>query len=448
LARDLRSYLEQLDSHGLLLHVDREVDPKFELSAVVRAAEKDNKAIQFHKVRGSVFPVVANLTVSRKMLALALDTSERQTVEEYVVRAEHPIKPKFVSSGPCKENILLGEKARSEILPIVTHAEGDVAPFITAGMVTARDPETKYNNVSFNRMQLKGSQKFGVRMMAPQHLGVIHGKAEKAGKNLEIAVLIGAHPLEMIAASTTLPYGVDHYELAGALAGEPVELVKCETVDVFVPANAEIVLEGEVLANVREEEGPYGDVFQFYIPEMKNHVFHLKAITHRKNAIYHTIQAGTKEDIHLLALSREAKLYRALTSSGYIVTEVSITPSLLSGVIALRKRSEGEAKNAAMCAFGAYSWLKYCIVVDDDVNVYDLDDVWWAMVTRSRPDKGIFIVPEAQGFPRDLHHLHQSKIGIDATAPLDAKEEKIRKHIPGQENVRLDEYVHKSQTPI
>ena len=184
----------------------------------------------------------------------------------------------------------------------------------------------------------------------------------------------------------------------------------------------------------------YGDVFQFYIPEMKNHVFHLKAITHRNNAIYHTIQAGTKEDIHLLALSREAKLYRALTSAGYVVTGISITPSLLSGVIAIRKRFEGEAKNAAMCAFGAYSWLKSCIVVDEDVDVYDLDDVWWAMVTRSRPDKGIFIVPESQGFPRDLHHLHQSKIGIDATAPLDAKEEKIRKHIPGQENIRLDEY--------
>jgi 2,5-furandicarboxylate decarboxylase 1 len=265
--RDLRSYLDLLDSQGLLLHVDREVDPRFELSAVVRSAEKENKAIVFHKVRGSDFGVVANLTISRKMLALALDAPENKTVEEYVARAEHPMKPWVVKFAPCKENILVGNNATSEILPIVTHAEGDVAPFITAGMVTARDPETGYTNVSFNRMQLKGEQKFGVRMMAPQHLGVIQGKAEKMGKNLEVAVVIGAHPLEMIAASTTLPFGVDHYELAGALAREPVELVRCETVNVLVPASAEIVLEGEVLANVREEEGPYGDVFQFYIPE-------------------------------------------------------------------------------------------------------------------------------------------------------------------------------------
>jgi len=441
---DLRSYLQKMDSNGILLHVDQEVNPKFELSAVVRSAEKENKAIMFHKVHGSSFSVVSNLTISRKMLALALDSPEDKTVEEYVSRADHPIKSKLVSSGPCKENILLGEKASSEILPIATHAEGDVAPFITAGMVTAKDPETGFTNVSFNRMQLKGAQKFGVRMMAPQHLGIIHGKAEKAGKNLEVAVVIGAHPLEMIAASTTLPFGVDHYELAGALAREPVELVKCETVDVSVPSSAEIVLEGEVLANVREEEGPYGDVFQFYIPETKNHVFRLKAITHRNKAIYHTIQAGTKEDIHLLALSREAKLYRALTSAGYLVTGVSVTPSLLSSAIALRKRIEGEPKNAAMCAFGVYSWLKYCVVVDEDVDVYDLNEVWWAMVTRNRPDRGVFIVPEAQGFPRDLHHLHQSKIGIDATAPLDAKEEKLRKHIPGQEEIKLEDYVRKT----
>jgi 2,5-furandicarboxylate decarboxylase 1 len=443
--RDLRAYLELLDSHGLLLHVDREVDPKFELSSVVKAAEKENKAVKFHHVRGSAFGVIANLTITRKMLALALDAPEDRTVQEYVSRTDHPVPPKIVKSGPCKENILLGDMASSSILPIVTHAEGDVAPFITAGMVTAKDPETGYTNVSFNRMQLKGPQKFGVRMMAPQHLGIIHGKAENAGNNLEVAVVIGAHPLEMIAASTTLPFGVDHYELAGALARAPVELVKCETVDVLVPANAEIVLEGEVLANVREEEGPYGDVFQFYIPETKNHVFRLKAITHRNDALYHTIQAGTKEDIHLLALSREAKLYRALTAAGYVVTGVSVTPSLLSTAIAIKKRAEGEAKNAAMCAFGVYSWLKYCVVVDDDVNAYDVNEVWWAMVTRNRPDKGIFIVPEAQGFPRDMHHLHQSKIGIDATAPLDAKEEKLRKYIPGQESVKLEDYVRKTK---
>ena len=440
--KDLRSHLSELDSAGLLLRVEREVDPKFELSSVVKAAEKVDKAILFENVKGSSFRVVANLVVSRKMLSLLLNTkTEADTVPEYVRRSENPIKPQIVSKGPVKEIVEIGADADATKLPIATHAVGDIAPFITAGMAIARDPETGYTNMSFNRMQFKGAQKFGIRMMAPQHLGVIHDKAEKMGKNLEVAVVIGAHPFDMIAASTTLPFGADHFELAGALAGKQVELVRCETIDVNVPANAEFVLEGEVLANVREEEGPYGDVFQFYIPQTKNHVFRLKAITHRRDAIYHTIQAGSKEDIHLLALSREAHLYRALKYAGYQVKTVSNTPSLLGCVVSIKKRFEGEPKNAVMCCFGAHSWLKYCVVVDEDVNAFDMNDTWWAMVSRGRPDKGVFIVSEARGFPRDLHHLHQSKIGIDATAPMDAEEEKVRKYVPGEENVRLEDYV-------
>ncbi|HKW04676.1 MAG TPA: UbiD family decarboxylase [Nitrososphaerales archaeon] len=440
MSRDLRTYLEQLEESGLLLNVEDRVDPKYELSAIVKSAEKAGKAILFHRVGESEFRVVANLVISRKMLALALGTSEEATVPEYIKRTENMIKPRIVEMGPVKEVILKGELANSKILPVVTHAIGDVGPYITAGMAVAKDPENGFTNMSFNRMQLKGPTKFGIRMMAPQHLGVIQSKVEKADRNLEVAIVIGAHPFEMIAASTTLPYGADHFELAGALDGKPVDLVKCETIDVNVPANAEIILEGEVLANLREEEGPYGDVFQFYIPQSKNHVFHLKAISHRRQPIYHTIQAGSREDIHLLALSREAHIQRALSLAGYQVRNVCTIPSLLSAAISIKKRFEGEPKNASMCAFGAYSWLKYCVVVDEDVNVFDLSDVWWALSTRSRPDKGIFIVPEALGFPRDLHHLHQSKIGIDATAPLDAPEEKLRKYIPGEEKVDLSKY--------
>ena len=247
---DLRSYMEMLDVAGLLLHVDREVDPKFELSAVVKAAEKENKAIIFHNVKGTQFNVVANVVVSRKMFSMLLGTSEAETVPEYVKRAANPIKPNIAASGPVKEVKLIGEAASTKLLPIATHAIGDVGPYITAGMVVARDPETGYSNMSFNRMQLKEEKKLGIRMMAPQHLGVMQEKAERTGKNLEVAVVIGAHPYEMIAASTTLPFGADHFELAGALAGTPTELVKCETSNVNVPANAEIVLEGEVLANI------------------------------------------------------------------------------------------------------------------------------------------------------------------------------------------------------
>ncbi len=438
----LRGYLALLEESGLLVRVRRRVRRVFELPALISRAQMAGKAVYFEDVEGSGMPVVGNIVGSRRMLALALGTEDDRLLEEYVGRSVRPIQPVVVGDGPVQEVVRVGEEASVEILPIVTHSELDAGPYITAGIAVAKDPETGYRNASFNRMQLKGARRFGIRMMPPQHLGIIQGKAETRNRNLEVAVVIGNHPIEMIAASTTLPYGVDHFTLAGALRGEPLRLVRCKTIDVEVPADAEIVLEGEVLANVREAEGPYGDFMQYYVPVEENHVFVLKAITHRHNPIYQTILAGTVEDLTLLALSREALVYKAVKNTGSDVKAVSLRPegSLFNCTISIKKRFEGEPKNVAMAALGAYQWMKYCIVVDDDVDPHNLGDVWWAIATRSRPDTGIFIIPNARGFPRDPHNLHHAKVGIDATAPLPAKEEYKRRRIPGADTIRLEDY--------
>jgi 2,5-furandicarboxylate decarboxylase 1 len=226
---------------------------------------------------------------------------------------------------------------------------------------------------------------------------------------------------------------------AGSLRKEPLRVVKCETVDLEVPAAAEIILEGEVLAGVREPEGPFGDFMQYYVPIMDNHVFKLKAMTPRKDPIYQTIQASSVEDTHLLALSREAKIHEAVSKVAE-VRAISLSPTILACAISIEKRFEGEPKNVAAAAFGVYPWLKYCVVVDQDVNVFDMNDVWWAMATRSRPDKGLLLIPHAYGFPRDPFEIHQSKLGIDATAPLNQWEEFDRKMVPGADRVRLEDY--------
>jgi 2,5-furandicarboxylate decarboxylase 1 len=277
-------------------------------------------------------------------------------------------------------------------------------------------------------------------MMPPQHLGVIHEKCEKIGKDLEIAVAIGNHPFETLVSTTSVAFGVDEFTLSSALRKEPLHLVKCETVDVEVPATAEIVLEGKVLAGVREPEGPFGDVMQYYIPVMENHVFEVTAITRREDAIYQTIQASSLEDIYLQAVSREAKIYEAVSKVAD-VQAVCQAPTIMSCTISIKKRFEGEPKNVAAAAFGAYSWLKHCVVVDHDVNVFDMDDVWWAMATRSRPETGLLLMKNALGFPRDPFNLHQSKLGIDATAPLNQWEEFERKVVPGADAVRLEDYL-------
>lgn len=438
--RDLRFCLEVFKSKDRLLTIKREVDPRFELPAVMKAGEKLGKAILFERTRGSKFRVINNVFGSREMLAHLFETEPKRVVNEWIDRALSPIEPVVVSSGPVKEVVKKHTEVDLTEFPIVTHCSKDAGPYVTAGIVVARDPETGRRNVSINRMQYKGKTKLGIRMMPPQHLGIIQEKCERSGKDLEVAVAIGNHPFETLVAATTLAYGVDEFTLSSALRKEPLELVKCETVDLEVPATAEIVLEGVVRAGMREKEGPFGDFMQYYVPVMENHVLEVKAITRRRDAIYQTIQASSLEDIHLLALSREAKVYEAVSRAAD-VQAVCLVPTILSCMISIKKQFEGEPKNVLAAAFGAYSWLKYCVVVDHDVNVFDVNDVWWAMATRSRPETGLFLMEKAMGFPRDPFNLHQSKLGIDATAPLNQWGEFERKIVPGADSLRIEDYL-------
>ncbi len=333
------------------------------------------------------------------------------------------------------------EKTDFSKVPILTHFERDGGPYITAGIVVAKDPETGYRNSSFNRMMLRADSRFGIRMMPPQHLGMIQQKAETEKRNLEVAVVIGNHPTEMIASASALPYGKDHLDFASSLRGEPLELVKCKTVDLEVPANAEMVIEGEIEADVREEEGPFGEFMDYYVERNKNHVLNVKSVSKRSDYIYQALLCGSSEDLGILALNREILIYRALEAAGYDVVDVSLMPFLFNGIISIRKRFEGEPKNLMMAAFGSYSWLKYCVVVDEDVNVHDLADVWWALGTRSQPDKALLTVPDALGFPRrDKVQIHRGKIGIDATVPLGIKKQFERKKIPNESDIDLSRY--------
>jgi len=438
--KDMRYCLDLFKSADRLLTVKREVRPEFELPSLMKEAEKMAKAVFFTKVKNSSFPVVNNLFGSREMLALLFETKPAHVVNEWIERTAKPVAPKTVSAGPVKEVIKKASEVNLDELPLVTHCTKDAGPYISAGIVIAKDPETGARNVSINRMQYKGKNKLGIRMMPPQHLGLIQEKAEKRGKDLEIAVAIGNHPFETLVASTTVAFGADEFSLSSALRKEPLELVKCETVDLEVPATAEIILEGIVPAGVREAEGPFGDFMQYYVPVMENHVFEVKAMTCRKHAIYQTIQASSLEDVHLLALSREAQVYQAVSRIAD-VQAVCLVPTILSCMISIRKKFEGEPKNVAAAALGAYSWLKYCVVVDHDVNVFDTNDVWWAMATRSTPETGLLSMNHALGFPRDPFNIHQSKLGIDATAPLGQWQEFERKMVPGAGTIRIEDYM-------
>ena len=433
---DLRGFLVRVEAAGKLRRV-----AAAELTAIpglMREAEKAGMTLLVERVEGCqaagdgeaagacLAGHASNLLVTREHLVTAFSTGgvvgRGAIAPEFTRRTARLIPPVVMEHGPVQEVVKLGEEADVRAFPLLKHSPKDVDRYVTAGVVIARDPETGIRNASINRMQLKGPRKLGIRMMAPQHLGRIYEKAERLGRPLEVAVAVGVHPLDLLAASTSVAFGLDELGLAGSLRGEPLQLVRCRTVDLEVPAGAEVVIEGEVPPREREAEGPFGDFMQYYVPVMDNHVLHVRAITHRRHPLFGAIKAGSVEDTHLLACSREAAIYQAARETGTEVTAVNLGPTILNCAIAIRKRDEDEPRRVLEKAFGCYPWLKYCVVVDHDVDVFDLADVWWAMATRSAPGPGTLRL-DAPGFPRDPYRLHQSKLGIDATAPLGRWEE-------------------------
>jgi 2,5-furandicarboxylate decarboxylase 1 len=398
---------------------------------LMREAELQGKILIVERPIGFDNAIIYNVLGGQDLMSLAFGCEKEEVIRRFISGNDNLIEPRLVEKeAPVQEVVLLGDSADVSKLPLIVHSKKDGGRYISAGVVVAKDPVSGIRNLSFNRMQLKGPRKLGIRMMPSNHLGMIQQKAEEMGKPLEVAIVLGSHPFELIAAASSPRYEVDEYCLASGLRGHPLELVKCKTVDIEVPINAEIIIEGEVLPKVREPEGPFGDFMGYYVPVMDNHIFHVKAITMRKDAIYHVMKAGSIEDSQLLGISREAGILKAVEATGAQVRALTLSPMIFNLAISIKKRFEGEAKNIIMAAFGAYPWLKFCIVVDHDVDVFDKNDVWWAMGTRCRPETGTVLISNAFGLGRDPHKLHQSKLGLDSTIPLEAWDEFERITIP------------------
>lgn len=439
---DLRSFIRQLETHDKLLTLARPVSPARHMGALILEAQKLGKAVLFESVTGTDMRCAGNLVGSRELMALALGVDAPSLINHFLDRLGEGIKPVLVEDAPVQEYVHKIDDFPLHDLPIVTYSEKDAAPYVTAGLVVAQYPGTDRRNVSYHRMMLRGPNELGVRLTPKQDLDRIHEQNEQQGRGTEVAVALGNHPAELIAGGTSLPYGMDEFELAGALRGEPLEVARCRTVDVEVPAHCEIILEGEVLSGVREPEGPFGDFMEFYIPPMDNHVLRINAITYRSNPIYQAMHAGAAEDMGLLALPREAQLSSALKEVGTQVHDVSYSPTVFGAVVSIEKRFAGEAKQVLSVAFGRHRWLKFCVVVDHDVDVLDMEDVWWALVTRSRYGSGVLQIDHAAGFPRDAHGLHKSKLGIDATIPFGTWEAHERKRAPGYGQLRLQDFMN------
>lgn len=440
--KDLRSFIAQLDSNGLLVSLDKPVDARSQVANLTRDLQRRGVAGLFSNVNGH--RLISNVVGTRRSIELALDGDGEDPVKTFRRRAAGRIKPIEVENAASQEVVTLGDDIDiAAQLPIVFHSSKDVSPYLTSGMVLAHDPETGLRNASVNRMPLRGPREVGVRMMAPQHLGLIYEKWEARGEALPVAVAIGLHPADYVAAATTIPYGDDELELAGALRGEPFPLVPAKTVPIMVPAHAEIVIEGHITVGDRVPDGPFGEFLSTYTmtPQVSNRMV-ITAVTHRADPIYQMMAAGSREDVLLLGVGRAAELGRALEIAGTDVVAITLTPTILSAVISIRQRYDGEAKSVAMAALGVYRWLKYCIVVDDDIDVEDHEGVFWAITTRTNAQRDIISVPGTYNFPSpfDTAGIHSAKLIVDATFPCGERPEFERTSAPGAEQLRIEDF--------
>lgn len=259
--------------------------------------------------------------------------------------------------------------------------------------------------------------------ITPLHLWEYYRKMEERGEPLEVAVAIGVHPAVFTAAATRIPREMDELEVAGGILGQPLEVTRCETVDIEVPANAEIVLEGRLLPNIRENDGPFGEFPNYYGPVRKAAVFQASAICTRSDPIYQTKIVGSGVGYEDGSPMREANIYKAVKEVVWEVKGVNCNSSVYT-VIQIKKRCEGEAKRAILAALAVDEYMSCAVVVDDDVNIYDPEDVLWAIATRADPLKDIFVIPGVESFPL-LPICEETpagplaaKMGVDATKPL------------------------------
>jgi UbiD family decarboxylase len=335
----------------------------------------------------------------------------------------NPIPPRIVPAGPVQEVVFAGSEVDAGRLPISRHFTQDAGRYISSGILVCKDPDTGVRNLSYQRMQLKARDRFGVSLHSRGHIWEHLSRSEARGRNLEVAVVIGAHPAVYLAAGAKVAMEVDEYDLAGALLGQPVDLVRCRTIDVEVPAEAEIVLEGEILANVHEPEGPFGEYTGYSTSRSTQNVFMVKAITRRQKPIYLDLIPGYSTEHLLLArVAKEAHVFERLREMVPTLKAINYPKSgtHFHAYLSLKKTAEGQARHALVLLFGLDPYVKFAVAVDEDIDVFNESEVFWALATRFQADTDMFTVPKVFCNRLDPSSVDgmSAKLGLDATAPL------------------------------
>ena len=450
MAQDLRSYLDSIKRTRAadFQIVSRPVDPSYEITGLVAKLEKEGRrrpVLLFENVRGTKFPVLTNLHASRGRLATAINAAPDQMLPTYLRAMERSVAPRVVATGPVKEVVRRGGDVDLTTLPQIVHHERDAGPYVTAAISFAKDPSSETWNCAYNRLMIQGRDRTSIHLTLGKHLWEFHRIAEARGEPLPVAFAIGVHPAIALGALAIGSIDEDERAIMGALLGEPLELVKCETSDVLVPAHAEMILEGEILPTARVAEGPFGEFTGYSLGERQREVVRYTAITHRRDAMFQDITVAHLDHMLLSTIPMEANLYRAVRAMVPSVKAVRV-PGPFTCYVAIEQRLPGQAKNAIMAVLGADLYMKRVIVVDHDVDVFDDRQVNWALATRCQPDRDVTIVTNARGSdldPSTREDGYTAKWGVDATAKPSLAAYTPRHRVPPDvwQRLRIEDYL-------
>lgn len=458
MAKDLHSYLTFLEENypEHVYHVTREVNPEFEVTAIIAKLEKEKRfpVVVFHNIKGSVLPLIINMHADFRRLVMSIGLPENANIQtftnEYAKREAAPIEPVLISSeeAPVQQVVWQGDDVDLYKLPLLKYHEKDAGHYISAGYEIMKDPDTGIRNAGIYRLMRQKKNEMGIQISETAHGHYIMKKYRNRGEIMPFAVTIGHHPAFNLGCLSFTPYEVDEFTMAGAMLGEPVRLVKCKTIDTEVPADAEIILECEMRPDEFREEAPFGEYPGTYGPMRINPVVHIKAITMRKDVLYQSIFVGHPDNLLLSGVTRSSQILRTARIASPTVTAVNMP---LSGrcrftcYVAMDKLIEGDPKNVAMAVFAADPFLKYVFVVDSDVDIMSDSEVLHAVATRLRADTDVFMVKHARGSPLDpasydpqkgSHEV--TKVGIDATRKANYLEEIS---VPETDKINLDDYL-------
>ncbi|MFZ0441924.1 MAG: UbiD family decarboxylase [Methanobacterium sp.] len=414
----MRNFLKAFEKDFKVINIEEQISTRYEVSKILK--NHDKEIVIFNNIKESDFGIISGICNTREKIARSISTNVSEITSRIIEATENPTSINNIET--TAKNFPTSTDADLTKLPIPTYYKKDGGAYITAGVVIAKDPDTDVRNASIHRMLVKDKDRLGIRIV-PRNLYTYYKKAEELNEPLEVAIAIGMNPATLLASCTSIPITADELEVANTFHDGEMKLIKCDTVDVEVP-DCEILLEGQIIPHERDSEGPFVDLTDTYDVVRQEPVIKIEKMHYKNNPLYHAIMPAGNEHKLLQGLPQEPRIFKAVQNTVPTVKNVVLTEGgccWLHAAISIQKQTQGDGKNVIMAALAAHPSLKHCVVVDEDIDIFNGDDIEYAIATRVKGDEDILIIPGARGSsldPRATPDGTTTKVGVDATKLL------------------------------